>query len=100
MCNTKKLIDIKKTSVLTYAHTRRIHMILKEWLIRKGMTQRKLASKLGVSSNFLCMIINGKTRMSAAVALKIHEITKGQVSLEEAMFPEKQKSIIPLKGKK
>lgn len=75
-------------------------MILKEWLLRTGMSQRELSRKLGINHNHLCQVINGKKRGSSKLAFAIKEITKGSVTVEDFLFPEKQEAIIPITGKK
>jgi len=63
-------------------------MILKEFIFRAGITRKHFAEKIGVSPIYIGWLINGKTECSRKMAKKIEEITKGEVSFKEAMFPE------------
>lgn len=62
-------------------------MDLDEYLFRKKISQTDFALKLGVSRNHLGEIIRGRRTPSVKLAKKIEELTKGEVTREEAMFP-------------
>ena len=73
-------------------------MILKEWLLRSGISQKKMAKDLGMAHVSLCLLANGRRNASLKVACIISDYTKGAVSRDEVLFPLKHTSIIPLKG--
>lgn len=63
-------------------------MIIKEYLARKGMTQKTFAEMLGVDRSFLNQVLNGKRKLSPQHALHVPKITEGLVTRDEALFPE------------
>jgi DNA-binding transcriptional regulator YdaS (Cro superfamily) len=81
-------------------YTRRYVMILKEYLFRVGITQIVFAKKVGVCSQSISDYVTGRRRPHPNVALKISEATKGSVSIEEALFPERHATIAPVKHKR
>jgi plasmid maintenance system antidote protein VapI len=48
--------------------------ILKEYIEERGLLQKVIAERIGVSAKHLSNIINGKVRLSEEVALSLEEI--------------------------
>ncbi|HNZ03091.1 MAG TPA: helix-turn-helix transcriptional regulator [Myxococcota bacterium] len=74
-------------------------MKLHEYMMTTGATQTEVARRLGVSQSYLSEIlaterqssrIRGR-RPSPELAMRIVELTGGQVSLNEALFPHLQR---------
>ncbi len=63
-------------------------MLLEEYLARKGITQKDFAKKLNIGRPMLNHIVHGKRRMGTETAILVHKVTKGQVTRDEALFPE------------
>ena len=63
-------------------------MTLKEYLARKGISQRDFAKRLGITQPYLSQVLRHTKRFSAELALKVVEITQKDVTRDEAMFPE------------
>ena len=62
-------------------------MLLRDWLIREKISQANLSRVLDVGTGSISNAVTGRNSISTPIALKIVEITKGVVSLDEAMFP-------------
>ncbi|HOD08536.1 MAG TPA: hypothetical protein PKG98_10665 [Myxococcota bacterium] len=70
-------------------------MKLHEYMMTTGATQTDFARRLGVSQSYLSEILaterqSGRVRgrrPSPELAMRIVEVTGGQVSLNEALFP-------------
>jgi transcriptional regulator with XRE-family HTH domain len=62
-------------------------MDLDEYLFRKNISQTDFAEQLDISRNHLGEILRGRRSPSVKLAKKIEELTKGEVTREEAMFP-------------
>jgi DNA-binding XRE family transcriptional regulator len=62
-------------------------MDLDEYLFRKRISQTDFAKHLGISRNHLGEILRCKRSPSVKLAKKIGELTQGEVTKEEAMFP-------------
>lgn len=67
-------------------------MDLDEYLFRKKISQIEFANELGISRNHLGEILRGRRSPSVKLAKKIEELTKGEVTKEEAMFPKGRES--------
>ena len=63
-------------------------MILRDWMKREGVNRLHLSKRIGCSPQNVYNIFNGKQLMSQKIAVKIEELTKGEVSRAEAMWPE------------
>lgn len=63
-------------------------MIINEYLARKGMTQKEFADLIGLSRCVLNGVLNGRKRLNPEYAIKVFNVTKGQVTRDEAIFPE------------
>ena len=63
-------------------------MTLKEYLARKGISQREFAKRLGITQPYLSQVLRHTKRFSAELALKVVEITQNDITRDEAMFPE------------
>ena len=66
-------------------------MHLREYIFRADMTHGQFAKLIGVSNTYLSLVMNAKKRMHPNKALKIEEVTKGMVTRDEALYPEKHK---------
>ena len=64
-------------------------MQLKEYLVRKGLTQGEFAKMICVSDTYLSQVLNKRKRMHPNRALDIERLTQGIVTRDEALFPEK-----------
>lgn len=62
-------------------------MNLKEWQSHHGVSNASLAKKLGIDVSMLSHYHHGRRRPSPEVALKIEEVTGGEVTMKEAFFP-------------
>jgi len=54
---------------------------IKEYQVRKGT----FAFKLGITPNYLSMVLHGKRRLGADAALRCVALTGGKVTLEELL---------------
>ncbi len=62
-------------------------MHLEEYLYSKGISRRKFARLVGVSDAFISFVANGRRKPSPAVARRIEEASKGQVTIEDLFYP-------------
>ena len=63
-------------------------MTLAQWITETGRTQKWVASKIGIRPERVNQIVQGHAHsVSPRVALAIHKLTDGKVSIEEAIFP-------------
>jgi len=62
-------------------------MNLKEWQHQNNITDTELARRVGVHQSTVCHYHAGRRRPSPEVALKIEEVTGGEVTMKEAFFP-------------
>lgn len=68
-------------------------MWIEEWIkTRSGMKKKDFADLVGLDQPRLWRIINRKEEISKAKAIKIYEVTNGEVSLEEMLLPNMEKS--------
>lgn len=63
-------------------------MLLKEWLIKKGVTAYRFADRVGLSRSTVYMAINLQRRFSAKTAVDVENATDGDVTRQEALWPE------------
>ena len=64
-------------------------MHIKEFMFRSQITQNKFAKILGITGSTFSKILNKQQKMTADLALAIEEYSKGIVSRDECLFPEK-----------
>ncbi len=64
-------------------------MLLGDWMKSNGVTQVKLAELSGVRQSFISGFLAGKKGFGKHTAAKIVKTTKGRVTLEELLFPDK-----------
>jgi DNA-binding transcriptional regulator YdaS (Cro superfamily) len=65
-----------------------------EFVKQSGRTQVEIAKTIGVSPAMITEVLMGRKRFGADNAAKIVEVSKGSVTLEELLWPEKfQKAI-------
>jgi len=63
-------------------------MKLDLWLFMNKITKKNFAETLKVSRGHLQEIVSGKRKPSVKLAKKIEELTEGNVTKEEMLFPE------------
>ena len=63
-------------------------MILREWLKKEDTKAYVFANKIGIAPATLYRSMGGQQRLSARYAVKIEDLTKGEVSRSEAIWPE------------
>lgn len=67
-------------------------MDLKTWLKMRGVTQKKLAEELGLSSSYFSELLSGKRGFNPRLAKKVEEFTKGEVMCMELLYPDMESS--------
>lgn len=67
-------------------------MDLDEYLFRKRVSQTEFAKELGISRNHLGEILRGRRSPSVKLAKKIEELSQGEVTKEEVLFPKGRES--------
>lgn len=68
-------------------------MILKEWMFKTHTTYAAICKGIDYRSRAnLCRVANGLTPAGKRLALLIEAYTKGDVSRDEVMFPDKYES--------
>ncbi|MCX6987251.1 MAG: helix-turn-helix domain-containing protein [Chlamydiae bacterium] len=83
----KMLLFIKKIVQLALKSMELPPVDLDEYLFRKRISQTDFAKDLGISRNHLGEILRGRRTPSVKLAKKIEELTQGEVTREQAMFP-------------
>ncbi len=63
-------------------------MILEDWIKKEGLKKTLVAKRLGMWPSNLYNVLSGKQRMPVKHAKNIEDMTKGEVSRDEALFPE------------
>lgn len=63
-------------------------MNLKEYLFRKDISQVEFAEKLGVTRETVSRIVKQRNNPSPKLAKKIEELTNGEVTAMELLFPD------------
>ncbi len=63
-------------------------MKLKKWQEENGVTNTKLAKCLGVHVSFITHLNKGRRKYSPELALKIEELTNGEVDKLELLYPD------------
>lgn len=63
-------------------------MILRDWRKKHRLSIEQVARMIGLSYSMMSKISCGAASVSAKTAKKIHAVTQGEVSIEEALFPE------------
>ena len=61
-------------------------MNLKKYL--KGKNREAFAAQIGTSKGYLNLIVCGARRPGANMALRIQRVTKGKVTIADALFPD------------
>lgn len=64
-------------------------MEIAEWLQKNDMSLKALSEKAGIGHSTLYEAFRSRKRISRETALKIKEATEGDVSIEEAVCPER-----------
>lgn len=70
-------------------------MKLDVYLKIKNIRNSQFAKNIGISRNYIELIISGKRRPGVNLAAKIQDNTDGYVSVDELLFPFKYKHIKP-----
>lgn len=63
-------------------------MLLRDYLKEHDIRQKAMSEKLGVTLTHLRMLMKGKSNPSKTLAIYIERKTDGEVTRQEAMFPE------------
>ena len=63
-------------------------MLLRDYLKKIGESPYVFGAKHGIAPPLLYTWCNGKRRMSSANAVKIEQLTNGEVDRREALWPE------------
>lgn len=63
-------------------------MILTEWIKKNKIKLKDLAELMGVSFSMAAKLSSGHRKCSLVNAIKIEKATKGQVTREEALWPD------------
>jgi len=66
-------------------------MLLKKYRIQNSISVSQLAKSLGISRQHVYEIESGVSFPSRALAVRIEKETRGEVSAEALLFPEKNK---------
>jgi transcriptional regulator with XRE-family HTH domain len=70
-------------------------MHFKTWLQLKGIHQKDMAETIGIKPSSLSMILSGKTKPSLEVASRIEQITNGEITRMDLLYPE-ETSTLPI----
>jgi transcriptional regulator with XRE-family HTH domain len=62
-------------------------MDFRAWINSTGVSQNKLAKSLGMSPSYLSEILSGKRRINPKLAQRIEDVSKGEVSRMELLYP-------------
>jgi transcriptional regulator with XRE-family HTH domain len=77
-------------------------MRFKTWLQLKGIHQKDMADTIGIKPSSLSMILSGKTKPSLEVASRIEQITNGEITRMDLLYPDEsealQKTAPPKRG--
>lgn len=73
-------------------------MKLSDWLRKQGWTQEQLAQHVGCEQATVSRIAAGKVSISLALALKIQQVTDGQVMAEDLPISERSREALALMG--
>jgi transcriptional regulator with XRE-family HTH domain len=90
--SAKNVAFCEKNSTITSKMHGEILMDLDEYLFRKRVSQTEFAKELGISRNHLGEILRGRRSPSVKLAKKIEELSQGEVTKEEALFPKGRES--------
>jgi transcriptional regulator with XRE-family HTH domain len=63
-------------------------MHFKTWLQLKGIHQKDMADTIGIKPSSLSMILSGKTKPSLEVASRIEQITNGEITRMDLLYPD------------
>ncbi len=63
-------------------------MLLRDWLKKNNVKAYKFAAEIGIAAATLYRSMGGKQRLSARYGVRIEEVTNGEVSRLEAIWPE------------
>ena len=62
-------------------------MDIRAWINSAGISQNKLAKGLGISPSYLSEILSGKRQINPKLAQRIEDVSKGEVSRMELLYP-------------
>ena len=68
--------------------------IIQSYIVRHHIPKTKFAEQIGISYQFLWLLLKGDRDIGADTALAIEEATKGEIKAEWLIFPEKYKDEI------
>ena len=63
-------------------------MFIKDWLVRNKMTARAMCEDIGLCPQALSRHLKGRIKLNAKWAVAIESYTLGEVSRQEALWPE------------
>lgn len=75
-------------------------MLLYQWLFENRVTQKQLAEKLEISRMHICGYLHKRIRISKKLARHIERYTKGEVTFDELIEHNPEKSIKPKRKRK
>lgn len=64
-------------------------MHIEEFMFRAQLSQNAMALLLGISPSILSRTLTGKQKFDKELALQVEQLTKGKVTRDECLFPEK-----------
>lgn len=76
----------------------RYGMTLSDWLRTQGWTQEQLGQAVGCEQSTVSRIVAGKMSISLHLALKIQQVTEGQVMAETLPISQKSREALALLG--
>jgi transcriptional regulator with XRE-family HTH domain len=62
-------------------------MHFKTWLQLKGIHQKDMAATMGIKPSSLSMILSGKTKPSLEIASLMEQITNGEITRLDLLYP-------------
>jgi len=68
--------------------TKEVAMILRDWLLKEGLLPYQFARIAGFAPATIYKSLNGSQRLSARLAVVIEQVTGGEVTRTEAVWPE------------
>lgn len=68
-------------------------MHFKTWLQLKGIHQKDMAETIGIKPSSLSMILSGKTKPSLEIASRIEQLTNGEITRMDLLYPEETEAM-------
>jgi len=67
-------------------------MNLKTYMRKNKLTQKMMAERLSITITHLRMLLIGRSSPSKKLAIRIEDVTNGDITKEEALFHEHQET--------